>query len=278
MNQNENTLYDQLLRLRKLPNAFSEWTAYRCRLTDFILENAEKGSSLLVMGAGGCNDLDLTRLSSYFSKVILSDCDEAAMREGIKKQNIPPMEIEIQITDYLGIEPSDYRSLCGQIEQQIRLRSENSEILKRTLPYLFLERMQEIVQAHRKFCRKNIMTDYIVCCGVHSQLNNLFPQMAEVYHRYVDFDLQPIYQKASALNRILAEDLNGWILSNSGKGAFLGLERKRNGMESPIEGAYQAIEDLSDRKVKIRAEKLLEWPFYQKENKVYEMQLIAVNS
>ena len=47
-----NTLYDDLLRNQIMPNAFSDWTAYRDELTGFILRCADSGASALIVGAG----------------------------------------------------------------------------------------------------------------------------------------------------------------------------------------------------------------------------------
>lgn len=69
-------LYDQLLRLQHMPNAFTEWSGYRNDLTDFIIDHTDSGKTVLIIGAGACNDYDIGRLLFHFSKIILLDRNE----------------------------------------------------------------------------------------------------------------------------------------------------------------------------------------------------------
>ena len=45
-------LYDQLIRLSHLPNAYEEWSEYRSALTAFIISSTIGGGTALIVGAG----------------------------------------------------------------------------------------------------------------------------------------------------------------------------------------------------------------------------------
>lgn len=78
-------------------DTFDAWKDYRKAVTEFIIENSEKGSSAAILGAGRCNDMDLSRLSAHFSGITLIDRDTDAMREALgrfemERRNVQPPE------------------------------------------------------------------------------------------------------------------------------------------------------------------------------------------
>jgi hypothetical protein len=52
-------------------------------------EATERPSSLCVLGAGNCNDLDLVESLTHFDRVELVDLDSAALRAGVERQAVP---------------------------------------------------------------------------------------------------------------------------------------------------------------------------------------------
>jgi hypothetical protein len=61
--------------------SLAEWerfAGHRARLTDLVL--TAPGSSLAVLGAGNCNDLDLEQVAGVFEAIHLVDLDEEAVR------------------------------------------------------------------------------------------------------------------------------------------------------------------------------------------------------
>lgn len=79
--------------------AFQRWDLYRKTLTDYVI--GFKGESLMVVGAGNCNDIDLGCLEASFSSVLLTDIDLASMEKACKLQK---SEASVQRIDYLGLE------------------------------------------------------------------------------------------------------------------------------------------------------------------------------
>ncbi len=103
-------LYDQLLGLQVIEDAYLEWRTYRKQLTDFIIQEAKGNESIAILGAGRCNDIDLKRILAYFNEVTLVDKDKKAMEEGICKQEIVNLnQIKIRQMDFIGMSDADYR-------------------------------------------------------------------------------------------------------------------------------------------------------------------------
>ena len=74
-------LYDDLLSLQTIPTAYTDWAEYRERLTGFILEHTDPHATACIVGAGACNDFDLSSLTSHFDRLLLLDRNVDAMRE-----------------------------------------------------------------------------------------------------------------------------------------------------------------------------------------------------
>lgn len=82
------SLYDQLLALQQIPNAYDEWAEYRAELTAFIIAHTDHDASALIVGAGACNDFDLSKLAGHFSQITLPDRNETSMHAGINVINL----------------------------------------------------------------------------------------------------------------------------------------------------------------------------------------------
>ena len=58
-------VYEQFCQRHSKDDEFNDWEGYRIQLTDFVIRNTKPGSSLLILGAGKCSDLDLGMLSEH---------------------------------------------------------------------------------------------------------------------------------------------------------------------------------------------------------------------
>lgn len=74
---------------------WKQYAPHRARVAQLLMEQA-RGSAgrLCVLGAGNCNDLDLSRLAAGFGEVHLVDLDGDALRRGVERQ---------QMTQHSGI-------------------------------------------------------------------------------------------------------------------------------------------------------------------------------
>ena len=153
------TVYEQLKKWQSIPHARREWAGYREKLTDFVVNHTEPDTSAAVLGAGHCDDLDLSRLSRHFGKIILVDREMKAM-EGAEasykrkgrletdeadgsSENVEKVCIlEKQVHDFLGITEKEYEEFSSCLQQGIELRGRNTDI--RELAELAERKLEEL--------------------------------------------------------------------------------------------------------------------------------------
>lgn len=91
MNLWTNPLAARQLRLNR--ETLANWRLYRSHreaVADLICRPPQPPSArLCILGAGNCNDLDLTRFTGRFSQVHLVDLDRQAMAKGVQRQSPP---------------------------------------------------------------------------------------------------------------------------------------------------------------------------------------------
>ena len=270
------SIYDELVKLQRLPDAFKEWADYRAKLTDFILGETEEGASALIVGAGQCNDLDIRRLKEHFGRITLMDRDLGSVAEGLERQGVslfglePGADISLECGDIVGIDEEMYRKLCLDALEAVRAGRSGADMEE-----LFLDTMEQTYSCRKPY---TFAGDYdcVICCGVHSQLNNMFCQIAEVYQHYVKFSMEKIFRRASMENAVIAHALNRQLAALACRGVIMALEKQRIGVEGAIEGAYQAIEDI-ELNYRINREQSIIWPFDGTHGKIYRMRVISIN-
>ena len=263
-------LYDDLLKLQRIPQAFENWTRYREALSDFIVSETEPGTTALIVGAGACSDFDLPRLCDHFSALWLLDRDDAAVREGIARQHADIPAERILRADLLGVPDETYRAIADDMLALIRAGSAAdrfSQRLEDTLIRALENRRPDAL------LRREGLADTVICCGVHSQLATVFLQMTSVYSRYVPIRSDAIEQLLRERIPGIVSDLNDALLRWAKRTVILGLEERRIGAEGGIDGARQAMRDFERRALAIRAQTRLVWPFDPAQNKAYTMRI-----
>lgn len=84
---------------------FHNWREYRAKLSLFFKEHlitSDKKKSLLIVGAGNCDDIDLCYLSTIFEEITLVDADITAMENGVKKYDVATAKIELVEQEFTG--------------------------------------------------------------------------------------------------------------------------------------------------------------------------------
>jgi len=289
------SLYDEIKSHFTLPNAYTDWENYRNTVTDYLIAQTNQVSlplsfhpsmrrtellpTLAILGAGACNDLDLRRLSSHFSKITLLDYDTGSMQQALNTYHLKHTNtVECLTLSLNGITSSDYQDFCEEL--QFFLREEKSSLT----PEMFEAFALSLVNTCYKKSRQAAIPlapasyDYIWCFGVHSQLQSVF---AYIYHVF-EVNLRNTLFKdtgvpSEAFSSRLKEENDYFIphfhdalLSSAKKAIFLGLEQRRIENNEAIEGAYQAASDIRNRNLKL-TEGIILWPFCPAGNVSYEM-------
>ena len=271
-------LYDDLLSLQTIPTAYTDWTAYRERLTGFILEQTAPRTTACIVGAGACNDFDLRRLSGHFDRLLLLDRNTDSTKEGMARQGVRiPEECFIQ-ADLLGIPDEAYRSIADHMLSAIREQQRRTAPDTRAVERLFLREMDAAYMNRQpdKLMEQSGIADYVICCGVHSQLLTVFPQMASVYRRYIDIRPEAIEQKVRKWIPGVMAELNDALFRWAGKGVIVGLEEYRIGEIGGIDGASQALDLLKKSGHSVLEQSSLRWDFDPKRNKAYQMRIMQI--
>lgn len=271
-------LYDDLLSLQTIPTAYTDWAGYRERLTGFILEHTAPHTTACIVGAGECNDFDLRRLNSHFDRLLLLDRNVDAMQEGMEKQGIRIPEECFMQADLLGIPDETYRSIADHMLAAIREQQRRAAPDTRAVERLFLREMDAAYMNRQpdKLMEQSGIVDYVICCGVHSQLLTVFPQMANVYRRYINIRPEAIEQKVRRWIPGVMAELNDALFRWARKGVIVGLEECRIGEIGGIDGASQAMDLLKKSGHTVLAQSSLRWDFDPKRNKAYQMQIMQI--
>ena len=271
-------LYDDLLSLQTIPTAYTDWAGYREQLTGFIVEHTNPHTTACIVGTGACNDFDLCRLTDHFDRLLLLDRNMDAMQEGMKRQSAYISEECFIQADLLGIPDETYRSVAERMLSAIREQQHRTAPDAKAVERLFLREMDAAYMNRQpdKLMEQNRIADYVICCGVHSQLLAVFPQMANVYRRYIDIRPETIEQKVRRWIPGVMAELNDALLHWARKGVIVGLEEYRIGEIGGIDGASQALDLLKKSGHSVLAQSSLRWDFDPKRNKVYQMQIMQI--
>jgi len=293
-------LYREIKKNFILPNAYNDWKEYRNAVTDYVIEetnqvnvpltfssNMDETSllpTLAIVGAGACNDLNLCKLTSHFSKITLLDCDSDAIHTALQTYHLQDCsQIECQVISLNGLHESHYEAFCDQLQAYVQeqfdtLTPEQFEAYAISLLQKYLYETQNYIiplPAHTY--------DYICCFGVHSQLQAMFSYIYKAFEinlREIKFADAPNLN--SHFNSYLQAENERFIplfhdaLFNCAKqGVFLGLEKKRTNNDDAIEGAYQGIIDIQKRNLTTKCSSVV-WPFLPSEDIYYEMLLFNI--
>ena len=295
-------LYDEIKSHFTLPDAYEDWAHYRNTLTDYLITQTDSVTlplsfshgmaqsdllpTIAILGAGSCNDLDLGRLSSHFSKMTLIDYDEDAMFAALETYHLEDASnIECLPLSLNGFTDYDYRDFCEKL--QFFLRTEQAELTSQRFEAYALSLLNDELaeKRHITIPLAPASYDYIWCFGVHSQLFSMFTY---IYHAFEVNLRDTVYSGSNPAShafydRVKDENsrfiplFHNTILAAAKKMVFLGLEQKSTTCEGAVEGAYQAICDIRNRSIP-HEERIILWPFCPAKNLSYEMLILNIPS
>ncbi len=298
------SIYGQIKEKFVMPNAYSDWSKYREKVTGLIVNGVEHevigydavsagiakkkmvpiykdGLSIVILGAGACSDIDLVEILQHFDEVTLVDVDGDSMAKAIEW--LPEMykeKITLKTASITGINDVDYKEFCDDIIQEVRLCG---NVITQEVYIALLLKALESVEAKMFTSDAELQSellppagyDVVVCLGVHSQLMALFSYTIQVLTYNVsrqlfdgiEPDLDGVMEKLKSMNSRVIPVINSAILKCSREKAVFGCEYDE---KNPVEGAYQCIMDLRSRHLEV-AEKHLQWNFNPEKNVVYDM-------
>lgn len=277
------TVYDALEKRHEMPRAWDDWADYRKAWSDWIIRYCKWDSSILIIGAGACNDYDLEHFLKFFGKILLFDLDEAAMQKAVRR--IPTEQrnkIELYTGDFLGITPTAYQEFCRVIQEEINHRgklTDVNELAQTAMPLV------EQLYANAKNNRESLRlpkADYVAVSGVHSQVNHMLPWIWQAYMQALGQREDTIFQRASQENARIMQEMNDKMLAAAGQMLFVSAEKTRVGVPGGVEGAWQALEDLKKRpegsEICIAESRSFAWGYDLRQNMIYEMEGLVIDT
>ena len=286
-------IYDRILRAARTEGIHEAWKEYRRSVTDYLIAHAEKGSTLLILGAGRMGDLDLPKLMTHFGSVTLADIDREAMEEGLAYWKLSAEGTDPYGNDILRIREVDLTGITREhYIEWIRLILEGyekhlpGEEFASSLEH-YLKRVYQETFHHDPglgFCRY----DHAAILGVHSQLNNMFAYLWLTLSDLLGNGKEPENDFEMVTDRIfslirshtgnLTDRISKAVQDCASEGAFVGLEMERIGVPGPVDGAAQAFSGYAAMHIEGEAEICdpvdLIWDYDPGRNKSYRMRLM----
>ena len=274
------SVYEQLKQWQKIPHARREWAGYRRQLTEFVIRHTAPDSVAAILGAGHCDDLDLSALSGHFSKIILVDRDFSSMEGSTAGWQLSARcEVQKQQKDFLGITDQEYEDYCDCLQQGIRLRGRNTDI--RELSELARRRLDPLYGALQAHPLELVDggCDYLIAAGLHSQLDNLSVLIWNAYEQALGQHAPWMYPYFAKHNEEAAARFDERLLREAGHGLILALERQRLGIPGSVQGAARGLLDMEGAvrmgRLERTAQERLYWNFDIAQGIAYEMDVCA---
>lgn len=250
------SIFEEISKKFCLPNAWNDWVNYRDSLTDLIIGYGKKTDSktVSIIGAGRCNDVDLSRLTEHFEKIVLFDYDFDSMKEAIVScgpEGRSRDRVEIRVSSLAGLKKEDLENFFEKVMMRIRGLGDAFEfdkvetILSEEIEALKLVITESMGNLHRVLPK----TDIMVCNGVFSQLlstisfflRSVIASVPESFGTDGGSVVKKMEKKLHEINNEMIPDIVSSVVGASKKAAVFGNEYNK---DRPVEGAFQCIDAI----------------------------------
>lgn len=265
-----------------LINAYEDWKDYRQLLTGMVIDagGSDKSKTVVVIGAGYCNDIDIKSLCRQFNEIILLDCDSEALEKVLiglgEEETKKVIPCTLSLT---GIEEPDVSEFFNDTLTKLQNRGkyltyhEFEKILMANLDLL----LSKIYTSEDEVMKALPRTDIAVCNGVCSQLFSIISyfirsvaaSIPEALFKGAMDVADKAEQRLKSKNDLIIPVIVNAILKSAGDYVIFGNEHS---IDHPVEGAYQCIEAVAKSGHVIK-ECEATWSFNRKENIEYNMLL-----
>ncbi|MCR5432509.1 MAG: hypothetical protein K6E95_08125 [Lachnospiraceae bacterium] len=266
-------LYNSILSSYNVPGAYERWRDYRKSVTDRIIEFAEPGKSIAIVGAGEMNDIDIARIYEHSGKVALFDIDVDAMKRGLenygfenerpdasewksdegrktsasagKQDESRKCGITVKKCDLFGITKDEYTDLIN------KCFAEAVKVNKKPDNLLLAKYMKEIIGIvnKRRVHISDEKFDCTVAVGLHSQVVGFLAHIWEYLAIIGGIIDNNVFESLINLNNTQIPKINDALIGITRERLFVGYEMYNAsfGPESTVQGAVQCNHDLNDR-------------------------------
>lgn len=294
------SIYDSVKNNFIMKDAREDWASYRKSLTDIIL--GQKPESVMIVGGGRCNDIDLERLLEMAEKVVIVDVDDEAMKEAAAAlPEAMGSRVICRVASLTGIQEDFISDFCENMVFHARKAAveQEPEYFSEQLRHSLDEIEEKLIKSESelKDAFQEDSVDVTVCCGVHSQLfslvsyfvRSLIYNLREAYLsmagsggrggqmdglqieiddavRSMDELQAEVDDRIRHMNDRVIPIINRAVYRTAKRTAVFGNEYMP---ESPVEGAFQCIKDVRERYE--TEESHLLWEFNRAAGKTYDV-------
>lgn len=193
---------------------YIKWTAHRKNIMSFIksaFHHNPDMKSIIIFGAGECNDLDLSYLTTAFDRVVLTDVDEKSISEGITRQQLDEnaiSRIEITQVEYTGLENMNFFNTFSSLADKISLEGKITLYIDDTIEHL---KSSDIMNEYQcKF-------DFVLSCPIYTQLMitqaEVLLKILNEFKLYSNRDLNKIYRSVEKSMSSIISKYNDLLIS-----------------------------------------------------------------
>ena len=229
-----------------VPGAFQRWSGYREKLTDAIIDFAEPGKPIAIVGSGYSNDINLGRLYKHCKKIALFDRNVEAMERSLVTYDLyNKQNVSVNRCDLFGVSDEEYIDLIEKSMNRIKK-------LAGTADFAILSGYMNSMIEHVKNQEVRISNDKYDCTiavGLHSQIISF---LAHIWNSFATIgmvgDLSMI-DKMVRLNETQIPRINNELIGMTKEKLFVGVEMYNTflGENKTIHGAVECNHDLNSR-------------------------------
>jgi hypothetical protein len=269
---------DEIIKSENTDGQFERWMDYRNALTDIIEatmttelcgtndDSAVMGvkPTLAIWGAGGCNDIDIKRLSKS-AKLVLIDREKDRTERAIEMYGLDKSQaVACDLFFY------DIPYECYEHWEELLYTGTAPDVLHTFLSELLLEAVSTDMLMLPEF-------DYSVAVGISSQLNSRLAALLYLYRdKYSTKDREEILKHIAIMDREAVRRLCDMVHRTTLRSIVWGYEKSITGTDDTlnIEGNNRFRELILAEKDRIlTGSELLVWPFTAE--KSYDMQIVV---
>ena len=278
-------LYDQLLALQEIPNAYALWEAYRQSLTDYIIRQLDEPREVLILGIGRGNDLQLNRIIPYVKSLTLWDKEKQAINTALIRYGLEAHpKVKCIEKDLLGLSAQDYRQYADELVQFIRLRGMQTDM--EALKNVGLKAVKRLTEKIKIMPMGENTYDTVIMIGMHSQLLSMVDWIWQIILQTIQKQEMAVSAHIMQMNAQIIPQIHQVLLRATRKQLITGCEVERLERVGTIQGALQGLEDLQRLRIagclQKKSEVQLIWPFHAAQNVSYKMSIqcdekVAIN-
>ncbi len=312
------SIFDSIKNEFRIPDAYYNWSTYRESLTDIVIKDIDfnnkatsciarndmvhshkaidknyiqgaRGTrtidrSIAVLGAGPCNDIDLSRLHDVYSNIELMDVDIDSLQDGVERYGLRHSpKVKLTALSLTGLTQDMTETFFNRLYMYLvecgRDVSESNFIDRTLMEFKSVEdRLYKSVSDFSDILKPDSY-DTIVAAGLHSQLWSILSYSwhilaGNVSEQILDghpVDPEPLHDHIKELDDRIVPMLNEAIIRSSRERVIMASEYDA---DSPVEGAWQCINDIRkrcDKRSVELTESTLLWPFFPAQNRKYIM-------